>query len=381
METTYAPLTTTREERGKEIAEQPKAIRRISETLYKVKAQTRGWGFYKVLKTEIGWKCSCPDHINRGVKCKHIWAVEFSAAMHEQVKANIVLEPVTITNCPDCGSQSIKKAGLRHNKSGSIQRYACLDCGKLFSINLGFERMKHNPKAITAAMQLYFSGESLRNTQRSLKLIGADVSHQTISNWITKYVTLMKGYVDNLKPEVGDIWRADEVYVKVKGNLKYLFALMDDETRYWIAQEVADSKFKHNAQALFREGKEIVGKRPNVLITDGLPAYHDAFNREFYTMANPRSRHINAIKITNHKGDANNNKMERINGEIRDREKVMRGLKKKDTPILEGMQVYHNFIKPHEGLDGMTPAEACGIVVNGENKWMTLIQNAAQAAR
>jgi hypothetical protein len=71
--------------------------------------------------------------------------------------------------------------------------------------------------------------------------------------------------------------------------------------------------------------------------------------------------------------------MKRINGEIRDREKVMRGLKKRDTPILEGMQVYHNFIKPHEGLDGLTPAEACGIVVNEENKWVTLIQNAARA--
>jgi len=78
-------------------------------------------------------------------------------------------------------------------------------------------------------------------------------------------------------------------------------------------------------------------------------------------------------------GVTNNNKMERINGEIRDREKTMRGLKKKDTPILKGMQVYHNFIKPHEGLDGKTPAEACGITVNGENKWMTLIQNATVA--
>lgn len=28
-------------------------------------------------------------------------------------------------------------------------------------------------------------------------------------------------------------------------------------------------------------GKEIAGKRPNILITDGLPAYHDAFNKEF----------------------------------------------------------------------------------------------------
>ena len=78
------------------------------------------------------------------------------------------------------------------------------------------------------------------------------------------------------------------------------------------------------------------------------------------------SRHINAIKLKNPTNDANNNKMERINGEIRDREKVMRGLKKKDTPILEGMQIYYNFIKPHEGLGGITPAEACGIVVNGE---------------
>ena len=90
------------------------------------------------------------------------------------------------------------------------------------------------------------------------------------------------------------------------------------------------------------EGKEIAGKRPSVLITDGLPAYHDAFNREFYTNTKPQSRHINAIKLS---GDENNNKMERINGEIRDREKTMRGLKKVDTKILPGMQIYHNFVR------------------------------------
>jgi len=37
----------------------------------------------------------------------------------------------------------------------------------------------------------------------------------------------------------------------------------------------------------------------------------------------------------------NNNKMERFNGEVRDREKVMRGLKRKDTTILTGYQIYH----------------------------------------
>jgi transposase-like protein len=47
-------------------------------------------------------------------------------------------------------------------------------------INVGFEKMKHNPKGITMAMQLYFSGESLRNTRRSLELLGVKVSHQTV---------------------------------------------------------------------------------------------------------------------------------------------------------------------------------------------------------
>lgn len=139
----------------------------------------------------------------------------------------------------------------------------------------------------------------------------------------------MKRYVDKLKPNVGNTWSADEVFVKFSGDLKYLFALMDDETRYWIAQEVADTKFNHDAQALFHEAKAIARKRPNVLITDGLPAYHSAFNQEFYQNSSPRSKHINAIKLA---GDMNNNKQERINGEIRDREKVMCGLKNKDTP-------------------------------------------------
>lgn len=44
---------------------------------------------------------------------------------------------------------------------------------------------------------------------------------------------------------------------------------------------------------------------------------------------------------------------------------------------LKGYQIYHNFIRPHEGLGGKTPAEACGITVEGRNKWLTIIQNAS----
>jgi len=185
----------------------------------------------------------------------------------------------------------------------------------------------------------------------------------------------MEKCLKQIKPQVSETWRADELFVKIRGNMKYLFAMMDDETRFWIAQEVADSKHVYDARRLFQKAREAIGRKPKTLITDGLASYHEAWRKEFYTMKSETcTEHIRNISI---RGDKNNNKMERLNGEIRDREKVMRGLKKTGTPIIPGYQIYHNYVRPHEGLDGKTPAEACGIKVEGQDKWLTLIQNAS----
>ena len=43
--------------------------------------------------------------------------------------------------------------------------------------------------------------------------------------------------------------------------------------------------------------------------------------------------------------------------------------------------IHHNFVRPHMGLDGKTPAEVCGIPIQGNNKWITLIQNASRKQR
>src|SRR5574340_985663 len=83
------------------------------------------------------------------------------------------------------------------------------------------------------------------------------------------------------------------------------------------------------------------------------------------------------IKHIHLRGDMNNNKMERYNGEFRDREKIVRGIKIKDSVLINGYQMYHNYLRPHMGLEGKTPAEVCGIKIEGDNKWLTLIQNSS----
>ncbi|HEY4680601.1 MAG TPA: DDE-type integrase/transposase/recombinase [Nitrosarchaeum sp.] len=116
--------------------------------------------------------------------------------------------------------------------------------------------------------------------------------------------------------------------------------------------------------------------KPKVFITDGLGSYAEAYQKEFWTVKREtRTLHIRHIHL---QGDRNNNKMERLNGEIRDREKVMRGIKKKNSVTLTGYQLFHNYIRPHSALDGKTPSEKCGIEINGDNKWITLIQNASK---
>ena len=79
----------------------------------------------------------------------------------------------------------------------------------------------------------------------------------------------MDKYLEKLIPDVSNAWRTDELYLKVKGNNKYLYALMDDETRFWIAQQVGNTKYTEDIKPFLKKGKELTGKRPLAFISDG----------------------------------------------------------------------------------------------------------------
>lgn len=73
------------------------------------------------------------------------------------------------------------------------------------------------------------------------------------------------------------------------------------------------------------------------------------------------------------KPHANNNRVERLKGTLRERVKVQRGWKSHKSAKAEGQRIYYNFVKPHQALGGKTPAEKAGI--KGMNKLRNLLSS------
>ena len=362
----------SRKQRAKQMMESTGYATQFEFGKFSVRSQTNPEKFYIISKTENGLVCECLDHITRNADCKHIKIVLELIMKNKCYHNNTfrIMERASLQLCKYCDSGRITKKGIRKNKSSIIQIFKCLDCKKKFSANFGFEKTRFDVNTITGALQMYYSGMSVRDIENHYEMLGVTVDHSSIYDWICKYSTMVSKYLNEIVPRTGNWVRADEVWVKIAGEQKYLFASMDDDTRYWLASDMADTKFQHNADNLLKLTKKTIGKNPTQFITDGLPAYKKSAKRVFGKMTH-HTRHIHL------RGDLQNNKMERLNGEIRDREKVFRGLKRMDTPILDGMKVYYNFTKKHGALKGKTPSESALIQVDGKNRWKTIIQNAS----
>ena len=287
-----------------------------------------------------------------------------------------------IAFCKYYKSGDVVRRGVRHNKSGDVQLYLCNSCKKVFSANFGFRYRRHSPEIVSEAVHLFHAGMSTRDISDLFKVRGIKVTDSAIYKWVERYSKVASLYTDSITPDVGKWYRADEVWVKVTGKQHYLFASMDDDTRYWIAADLADNKFHHNADDLLRTTKEHTGKTPSVFITDKLPAYQKAARKVFGTKtyhkadAGIRSKRIGPNGDTGANYHPSNNKMERLNGTIRDREKTFRGPGNMQTPVFKGMKVHYNHVREHDAIS-KTPAEAAVIHTEGANKWKTIIQNSS----
>ena len=117
-----------------------------------------------------------------------------------------------------------------------------------------------------------------------------------------------------------------------------------------------------------------------IFVCDKFENYRNAFNKLFYRVAKLRFGIPIKAKVAGLKH--NNNPIERYNGKIKDRTKVMRG----DFYSFEGGEsfmnlnhIIHNFVNPHQQLKGKTPAEAAEIDLKlGRNKLLNLIRKMAR---
>src|SRR4030042_708856 len=81
---------------------------------------------------------------------------------------------------------------------------------------------------------------------------------------------------------------------------------------------------------------------------------------------------VQTLLITHNQQAKKHNPTNKTNPKHKNKEEVMQQkqkqqqIKNKDTSILSGYQIYHNYVRPHRALDGKTPAEACGITIEGQ---------------
>ena len=271
--------------------------------------------------------------------------------------------------------QDCYKCEVRRNGGWKVWRYRCRGCNRRFTHNPGFVGRHFPPHVITDALQDCASGLSPARIVVGMAKNGISVSESTICQWISDYDGIIERFHREAGMPVGYMWHVDEIHFKSRGGSMWMFGVMDAETRQVIAHDFSDDKFGYDATGLFGDAVGAAGGRPDVLIIDGLKGFGKAYRRVMYTNAKPKPFHISDAGMQDR--HAVNNVCERFNGEIKDRIGRIRGFSSKDPAPLRLLIVYHNFMRPHGGLGGRTPAEAAGVTIDEPDKWLTLIRHAA----
>jgi transposase-like protein len=380
-------VSQTRTIRGYAIIAKGDEPRRISEGVYEVRSQS-GSGSYRLTKHNTGWECTCPDYVHRHEAvgdCKHVNALRLWLKAKEETERTDVFEApktkLSFEHCRFCNSVDLLRWGYRMTKQGRKPRFKCRTCGKRFVVDEGFLKSRYDPKIVTLCLDMYYKGASFRKiTQHVAQFYGLKVTHVAILKWVRKFSELLDKYTTSLVPQLSGVWNCDEMKTEmvheqpINGERFYwLWNALDNQSRYLVASHLTRGRTHKDANAFFEVAKKQAKKDPRILFTDGLDSY-----RAEYRPIKDAPAHIANVGIRSHMG---NHRVERLHNSMREREKVMRHLKKAKSAekIFKGYRAYYNFVRPHMALDNHTPAEIAAMPVQlGTNKWLDLIRQAAR---
>jgi putative transposase len=258
-----------------------------------------------------------------------------------------------IPNCKYCNSSNVNKYGTYKR----VQRYFCKDCQHKFIDNKAIPKMQASTSQIADALNMYYEGLSLSEIRRNfIQQHNNYISRISVYNWFERFSKLAILEASKYKPHVGDIWVADETVIDIDGKNIWFWDIIDTKTRFLIASHMSYTRTSKDAEALMKQAYERTGKYPKVIYTDRLRAYLEGIE----TVYGGETKHIQGspFDIEN-----NTNMIERFHGTLKERTKVMRGLRTKASArlFLDGWLVHYNFFRPHMSLKDKTPAEVAGI--------------------
>jgi len=290
-------------------------------------------------------------------------AYDFSDDLYPEIRTpmRVIYEDF---NCPYCNSTDVVRYG--HYKGA--QRWWCNTCGHKFADNEAVFHMKTSIREVADALNNYYGGKSINSIRQGLQQqYNHYPSESTVYRWLVRFTKQAVECTEQYKPNVGDVWVADETVLKVGGKQLWFWDIIDAKTRFLLASHLSVHRGAKDAEILMRKAREKAGKSPKTILTDKLGSYIDGIELTFGS----ETQHIQSkpfVKV------GSTNLIERFHGTLKDRTEIMRGLKSKETAdlILEGYLTYYNFMRPHIGLRGKTPAEKAGMHLPIKN-WLDVV--------
>ncbi|MFI6063542.1 IS6 family transposase [Streptomyces sp. NPDC051286] len=169
-------------------------------------------------------------------------------------------------------------------------------------------------EVISHCVWLYFRFPlSFREVEELMLQRGVIVSYETIRRWCMKFGQAYANGLRRRRLRPGDKWHLDEVFVKINGELKYLWRAVDAGGTV-LDVLVQNRRDKAAARRFFRRLLKKTRAVPRVIITDKLRSYGTA-HREVMPSVEHRS----------HKGL--NNRAENSHQPTRQRERAMKGFR------------------------------------------------------
>jgi putative transposase len=177
-----------------------------------------------------------------------------------------------------------------------------------------YKRHRYPTEIITHAVWLYFRFSlSYRDIEELLAARGIVVSYETVRQWGLKFGQIYANQLRRRRPQTADKWHIDEVFLKINGQLQYLWRAVDQYGNV-LDILVTAKRDKQAAKRFFRRLLKGCRYVPRVIITDKCASY-GAAKREI----------MPGVEHRKHKGL--NNRAENSHQPTRQKERQMRRFK------------------------------------------------------